>query len=88
MSGGADGDMNSGMDDGTGSGMDDGMGDGNGVGSGMDGGMDIEAIMQGNAYWDDVRGGWLDRHKVREARMEEVGFMQREHLVMGRRAQE
>ena len=48
--------------------------------SGEDGGMDVEAIMQGDAYWDDVRGGWLDKVKVHEARMEEVGFMQREHL--------
>ena len=45
---------------------------------GENGGMEVEAVMQGNAYWDDVAGGWL--HKVREARMEEVGFMQRERL--------
>ena len=47
---------------------------------GEDGGMDVEAVIQGNAYWDDVRGGWLDREKVHEARMEDVSFMQREHL--------
>ena len=40
----------------------------------------IEAVRQGDAFWDDVRGGWLDRQKVLEARMEEVGFMEREHL--------
>ena len=43
-------------------------------------GMDVEAVMQGGAFWDDVRGGWLDKDKVREARMEELTFMQKEHL--------
>ena len=42
--------------------------------------MDVEAVLQGDAYWDDVRGGWLDQEEVRKARMEEVGFMQKEQL--------
>ena len=40
----------------------------------------MDAVLQGHAYWDDVRGGWLDMAKVREARMEEVTFMRKEHL--------
>ena len=44
-------------------------------------GMDVGAVVQGGeAAWDDVRGGWLDREEVRKARMEEVDFMQKEHL--------
>ena len=52
--------------------------DGGGLSS--DGGMDVDAILQENVYWDDVRGGWLDRRKVHEARMEEVTFMRKENL--------
>ena len=41
-------------------------------------GMAIEAVMMNDEEaWDDVRGGWLDREKVREARLEEVGYMER-----------
>ena len=57
-----------------------GGGDGDMEVNGEGGGMEIGAVMRGNAYWDDVRGGWLDKAKVYEARMEELGFMQREHL--------
>ena len=45
------------------------------------GGMDLEVVVQGGAaVWDDVRGGWLDKEAVRKARMEEVGFMEKEKL--------
>ena len=40
-------------------------------------GMEIEAV---NDAWDDVKGGWLDREKVREARMEEVSYKKRKLL--------
>ena len=44
-------------------------------------GMEIEAVMMNDEEaWDDVRGGWLDREKVREARLEEVGYMERKKL--------
>ena len=44
-------------------------------------GMQVEAVLQGEeSVWDDVRGGWLDRGEVRQARMEEVGYMQKERL--------
>ena len=36
-------------------------------------GMTVEAVLQNDEAWDDVKGGWFDREKVREARMEEVG---------------
>ena len=55
-------------------------GEGKNSGDGGTGGMDVEAILHGDAYWDDVRGGWLDEARVREARLEEVTFMQKEHL--------
>ena len=43
--------------------------------------MAIEAVMMNDEEaWDDVRGGWLDREKVREARLEEVGYMERKKL--------
>ena len=32
------------------------------------------------AFWDDVRGGWLNGEEVRRARSEEVGYMQKERL--------
>ena len=70
------GDGGGGSKDGGGS---SGTGGGNG-GGGSTGGMDVDAVLQGDVYWDDVRGGWLDQAKVREARMEEVGFMQKEKL--------
>ena len=41
-------------------------------------GMAIEAVMMNDEEaWDDVRGGWLDIEKVREARLEEVGYMEK-----------
>ena len=44
-------------------------------------GMAIEAIMMNDEEaWDDVRRGWLDREKVREARLEAVGHMKRKKL--------
>ena len=43
-------------------------------------GMTIEAVLRNDEAWDDVKGGWLDREKVREARMEEVGYMKRKML--------
>ena len=43
-------------------------------------GGSIGAVLRGNAYWDDVRGGWLDQARVREARLEELSFMRKEHL--------
>ena len=44
-------------------------------------GMAIEAIMMNDEEaWDDVRRGWLDREKVREARLEAVGHMERKKL--------
>ena len=53
-----------------------------GDGSGGDGnGMEVEAVTHGGeGAWDDVRGGWLNRDEVRKARMEEVGYMQKERL--------
>ena len=88
---GGDGGGNGGSNGGGGSIGDDGGrgsvgGDGGGSsgndggGPSIDGGMDVDAILHENAYWDDVRGGWLDRRKVHEARMEEVTFMRKEHL--------
>lgn len=44
------------------------------------GGMDVDAVAYSDGYWDDVRGGWLDPNRVHEARMEEVGFMQKQGL--------
>ena len=41
--------------------------------------MTVEAVLQNDEAWD-VKGGWLDREKVREARMEEVGYMKRKLL--------
>ena len=39
-------------------------------------GMAIKAVMMNDEEaWDDVRSGWLDSEKVREARLEEVGTM-------------
>ena len=43
-------------------------------------GMTVEAVLQNDEAWDDVKGGWLDREKVREARMEEMGYMKRKLL--------
>ena len=43
-------------------------------------GGSIGAVLRGNAYWDDVRGGWLDQARVREARLEELSFMRKERL--------
>ena len=44
-------------------------------------GMTIEAVLRTNKVSDDVMGGWLDRKKkVREARMEEEGYMKRKLL--------
>ena len=43
-------------------------------------GMTVEAVLHNDEAWDDVKGGWLDREKVREARMEEVGYMKRKLL--------
>ena len=37
-------------------------------------GMTVEAVLQNDEAWDDVKGGWLHREKVREARMEESCF--------------
>ena len=42
--------------------------------------MTIEAVLRNDEAWDDVKGGWLDREKVREARMEEVGYMKKKML--------
>ena len=45
-------------------------------------GMAIEAVtMNDEEGWDDVRGGWLDRDEVREARLEEVGYMERKKAL-------
>ena len=43
-------------------------------------GMTVEAVLQNDVAWDDVKDGWLDGEKVREARMEEVGYMKRKLL--------
>ena len=43
--------------------------------------MAVEVVTgHDGAAWDDVRGGWLDMAEVRKARMEEVGYMQKEQL--------
>ena len=42
--------------------------------------MTIEAVLKNAEAWDDVKGGWSDREKVREARMEELGHMKRKLL--------
>ena len=50
---------------------------------GEDGGGDkeFEAVMMNDEEaWDDVRCGWLDREKMREARLEEVGYIERKKL--------
>ena len=80
---GGGGSKDGGGSSGRGSSGDGGDGGGsNGRGFGGSGGgvgdMEVEAVMQGNAFWDDVRGGWLDVDKVREARKEEVTFMQKD----------
>ena len=44
-------------------------------------GMTIEAVLRNDEAWDDVKGGWLDREKFREARMEEVGLYMKSKLL-------
>ena len=44
-------------------------------------GMAVEGVMVNDEEaWDDVRGGWLDREKVREARLQEVGYMREKRI--------
>ena len=50
-------------------------------------GMTIEAVLQNDEAWDDVKCGWLDREKVREARMEEEGYT-KEKVALGRSVKE
>ena len=44
-------------------------------------GMAVEGVMVNEEEaWGDVRGGWLDREKVREARLQEVGYMREKRI--------
>ena len=44
-------------------------------------GMAVEKVMVNDEEaWDVVRGDWFDREKVREARLQEVGYMREKRI--------
>ena len=57
-----------------------GAGEGGGPEEASGDGMTIEAVLRNDDAWDDMKGSWLHRENVREARMEEVGRVKRKLL--------